>query len=54
MTGNLSELLDPKSLDGCPTDTETKKQAIKGRETRLTRKQFIPQLSRQFCYWTNR
>ena len=40
--GNLSEILDPESLDGCPTDSETIKQAIKGRETRLTRKQFVP------------
>jgi hypothetical protein len=49
----LSELLDPKSLDGSPTDSETKKQAIKARETRLTRKQSVPQWSCQFCYWTN-
>jgi hypothetical protein len=42
MIGNLSELLDPKSLDGCPIDSETIKQAIKGREKRLTRKQSIP------------
>jgi hypothetical protein len=35
---SLSELLDPESLDGSPTDLETRKQAIKARETRLTRK----------------
>jgi hypothetical protein len=39
---NLSELSDPESLDGSPTDSETRKQAIKARETRLTRKQSIP------------
>ena len=39
---NLSELLDPESLDGSPTDSETRKQAIKTRETRLTRKQSVP------------
>ena len=39
---NLSELLDPESLDGSPTDSETRKQEIKVRETRLTRKQFVP------------
>ena len=50
---NLSELSDPESLDGSPTDSETRKQAIKARETRLTRKQSIPQWSRQFFYWTN-
>jgi hypothetical protein len=50
---NLSELLDPESLDGSPTDSETRKQAIKARETRLTRKQSDPQWSRQFFYWTN-
>jgi hypothetical protein len=51
---NLSELSDPESLDGSPTDSETRKQEIKARETRLTRKQFTPQWSRQFCYQTNR
>jgi hypothetical protein len=50
---NLSELSDPESLDGSPTDSETRKQAIKVRETRLTRKQSVPQWSRQFCYRTN-
>jgi hypothetical protein len=39
---NLSEVSDPKSLDGSPTDSETRKKAIKARETRLTRKQFVP------------
>jgi hypothetical protein len=39
---NLSELSDPEILDGYPTDSETRKQAIKARETRLTRKQSIP------------
>jgi hypothetical protein len=53
-TKSLSELSDPESLDGSPTDSETRKQAIKARETRLTRKQFVPQWSRQFCYWINR
>jgi hypothetical protein len=47
-TGNLSELLDPESLDGCPTDSETKKQVIKGRETRLTRKQSVPSMVANF------
>jgi hypothetical protein len=51
---NLSELLDPESLDGSPIDSETRKQAIKERETRLTRKQSVPQWSHQFCYRTNR
>jgi hypothetical protein len=51
---NLSELSDPESLDGSPTDSETKKQAIKARETRLTRKQSVPQYGHQFCYRTNR
>jgi hypothetical protein len=50
----LRELSDPESLDGSPTDSETRKQAIKARETRLTRKQFVPQWSHQFCYRTNR
>jgi hypothetical protein len=50
---NLSELLDPDSLDGSPTDLETRKQEIKARETRLTRKQSDPQWSHQFCYWIN-
>jgi hypothetical protein len=53
-TKSLSELSDPESLDGSPTDSETRKQAIKARETRLTRKQSVPQWSRQFCYWINR
>jgi hypothetical protein len=35
----LSELSDPESLDGSPTDSETRKQEIKERETRITRKQ---------------
>jgi hypothetical protein len=39
---NLSELSDPESLDGSPTDSETKKQTIKARKTRLTRKQSVP------------
>jgi hypothetical protein len=39
---NLSALSDPESLDGSPTDSETRKQAIKARETRLTRKQSVP------------
>ena len=39
---NLSELSDPEGLDGSPTDLETRKQAIKSRETRLTRKQSVP------------
>jgi hypothetical protein len=39
---NLSELSDPEGLDGSPTDLETRKKAIKSRETRLTRKQFVP------------
>jgi hypothetical protein len=47
---NLSELSDPESLDGSSTDSETRKQAIKARQTRLTRKQSVPQWSRQFCY----
>jgi hypothetical protein len=51
---NLSELSDLESLDGSPTDSKTRKQEIKARETRLTRKQFVPQWSRQFCYRTNR
>jgi hypothetical protein len=51
---NLSELSDPESLDGSPTDSETRKQEVKARETRLTRKQSDPQWSRQFFYWTNR
>ena len=50
---NLSELSDPESLDGSPTDSETRKQAIKARETRLTRKQSVPQWSHQFCYRIN-
>jgi hypothetical protein len=40
----LSELSDPESLDGSPTDSETINQAIKERETRLTRKQYVPQM----------
>jgi hypothetical protein len=51
---NLSELSDPESLDGSPIDSKTGKQAIKARETRLTRRQFAPQWSHQFCYRTNR
>jgi hypothetical protein len=51
---NLSELSDPESLDGSPTDSKTRKQEIKVRETRLTRKQYVPQWIRQFCYRTNR
>jgi hypothetical protein len=39
---NLSELSDPESLDGSPTNSETRKQEIKARETGLTRKQSIP------------
>jgi hypothetical protein len=49
----LRELSDPESLDRSPTDSETIKQAIKARETRLIRKQFVPRWSRQFCYWIN-
>jgi hypothetical protein len=51
---NLSELSDPERLDGSPTDLETRKQAIKERETILTRKQSHPHYGRQFCYRTNR
>ena len=40
---NLSELSDLESLDGSPTDSETINQEIKAMETRLTRKQTIPQ-----------
>ena len=50
---NLSELSDPESLDGSPIDLETRNQAIKARETRLSRKQSVSQWSRQFCYWIN-
>jgi hypothetical protein len=50
----LSELLDRESLDGSPTDSETRKQAIKERGTRLTKKQSIPQWTHQFCYRINR
>jgi hypothetical protein len=39
---NLSELSDLESLDGSPTDSKIRKQAIKERETRLTRKQSDP------------
>jgi hypothetical protein len=53
-TKNLSELSDPESLDGSPTDSETINQAIKARETRITRKQSIPHYGRQFCYRINR
>jgi hypothetical protein len=49
----LSKHSDPESLDGSPIDSETRKQAIKARETRLTRKQSVPQYSRQFFYWIN-
>jgi hypothetical protein len=38
----LRELSDPESLDGSLTNSETIKQAIKARETRLTRKQSDP------------
>jgi hypothetical protein len=38
----LRELSDPESLDRFPTDSETIKQEIKARETKLTRKQFVP------------
>jgi hypothetical protein len=47
-TKNLSELSDPKSLDGSPTNSETINQAIKARETILTRKQSIPQYATFF------
>jgi hypothetical protein len=43
---NLSEISDPESLDGSPIDSETKNQAIKAGETRLTRKKSVPQWSR--------
>jgi hypothetical protein len=49
----LSELSNPESRDGSPTDSETRTQAIKARETRLTRKQSVPQWSHQFCDWIN-
>ena len=49
----LSELSDPESLDGSPTDSETINQEIKARETRLTRKQSVPQYGHQFCYQIN-
>ena len=49
----LTELSDPESLDGSLTNSETINQAIKARETRLTRKQSCPQWSHQFCYWIN-
>jgi hypothetical protein len=49
----LSELSNPESLDESPTDSKTRKQAIKARETRLTRKNSVPQYGRQFCYWIN-
>ena len=49
----LRELSDPESLDRSPTDSETIKQAIKARETRLTRKESDPQYGHQFCYWIN-
>jgi hypothetical protein len=39
---NLSEISDPENLDGSPIDSRTRKQAIKARETRLTRKQSVP------------
>ena len=38
----LSELSDPESLDGSPTDSEIKNQTSKERETILTRKQSVP------------
>jgi hypothetical protein len=50
----LSELSYRESLDGSPTKSETINQAIKARETRLTRKQTVPQYGRQFCYHINR
>jgi hypothetical protein len=53
-TKNPSERSDPESLDGSPTNSETRKQTIKARETRLTRKSSDPQWSHQFCYWINR
>ena len=50
----LSVLSDPESLDGSPTDLETINKEIKARETRLTRKQYVPQYGRQFFYRINR
>jgi hypothetical protein len=50
----LSELSDPKSLDGSHTDSKTINQAIKARETRRTKKQSNPWWSHQFCYQINR
>ena len=49
----LSELSDLEGLDGSPTVSETINQEIKARETRLTRKQSVPQYGCQFCYWIN-
>jgi hypothetical protein len=49
----LSELSNPESLDGSPIDSETRKQTIKARETRLIRKQSLPQWSHQFYYLIN-
>jgi hypothetical protein len=40
-TKNLSELSDPENLDGSPTNSKTRNQAIKARESRLTRKQSV-------------
>jgi hypothetical protein len=54
MTEILSELSDPESLDGFPTDSDTINQEIKEKETRLTRKQSISQYGCQFCYQINR
>jgi hypothetical protein len=48
------EFSDPESLDGSPTNSETINQSIKARETRITRKQSVPQYGHQFCYWINR
>jgi hypothetical protein len=42
MTKSISELSDPESLDGSPTYSKTRKQAIKAKETRITRKQYVP------------
>jgi hypothetical protein len=42
------EFSDPESLDGSPTDSEMINQSIKARETRITKKQSVPQYGRQF------
>ena len=47
----LSELSDPESLDGSPTDSETRKQEIKARETRLTRKQYVSPVESPILLW---